>query len=530
MFLSVNYNHKGKMPSGMTPDESKEWWNVFNGGFANQDLTVEEFIAAIQAGHAYTTQHNRYRKADNFIQGQHIALDLDTEDERSTFDYLMRDLFIANHAAFLHTTPSHRPDAPRCRVVFVLDRPIRCAEKYTLLAESLVYRFGLADRKCKDAARLFFGSEGCQVLQLDNILTLETAASELVKPYRDYLAKREAEHRQRLATMQVVSANDVPEKILEAHARTLLDRVQNAPDGDKYGTLRDISRTFGGYVGGGYYNRLDVEQWLQAAISANPNNVKDLQTAYRAISQGIEYGISDPLFFEMRQPAEQAPLDTVTPALTAEQREQVEAIIADISEREYWRGYHDAMTAEQREKWHRLGFKDSAIDYFGLGYAPINKSTGEIIEALTVPFYGPDGEVVNIEYRPENGGISYEYDLMPPLFFTDGINKGPVLLFDDSLQAVFAYLNYGEIEIDGQTPTMAGMPYLTIVPETLADLEGHEVIVILGPNSDPAGRGFKHLKGRAKVLRLPFGVDRLATEKIKPISFEWMVNTARKWA
>lgn len=529
MYLAINYQHQGKMPADMTPEESREWWNRFNGGFTNQALDTAEFITAIQSGYAYTTQHSRYRKADNFICGQHVALDLDTEDERSTFDYLMQDSFIADNATFLHTTPSHTAEKPRCRVVFVLDRPIRSAEKYTLLAEALVYRFGLADRKCKDAARLFFGSEGCQVRELGSVLTLETAAAELVEPYKKYLAEREAEHKRRLETMQVVSANDVPEKILEAHARTLLDRVQNAPNGEKYGNLRDIARTFGGYIGGGYYGRLDVEQWLQAAIAANPNDVKDLQQAYRTISQGLDYGQSDPLYFEMRkpeQPEQPARLDAVKPPLTEEQRAQVESIIADIAETEYWRGYHDGMTREQRESWHKLGFTDWAIDRYGLGYAGVNKSTGEIVNALTVPFHGPDGSIVNIEYRPEGGGISYEYELVPPLFFTDSQTAVSVLV-DDSLTAMTTYFNYGHAQFNNEQLSIIGLPELGITPESLEVLKDTNIIIVVSPDFDPAGRGLKYVKNRARFLRLPQSVNAMVRYGFTAENFSWLLRQAK---
>ena len=58
-------------------------WREFNGSFNNVELSPVEFMQRVQAGFAYTAQHNRYRHSDNFICGQHIALDMDTQDERS---------------------------------------------------------------------------------------------------------------------------------------------------------------------------------------------------------------------------------------------------------------------------------------------------------------------------------------------------------------------------------------------------------------------------------------------------------------
>src|SRR5690606_36496793 len=105
-------------------EKCRQWWSRFNGQFQNVDISPVKLVSLIHKGHAYTTQHKRYRKADNFLCGQHLALDLDTEDERSSFDYLLQREFIAHNASFLYTTASHTEQNPKCRVVFVLDRPI----------------------------------------------------------------------------------------------------------------------------------------------------------------------------------------------------------------------------------------------------------------------------------------------------------------------------------------------------------------------------------------------------------------------
>lgn len=154
-------------------------WRVFNGSFKNVTVSPEELSSLIQHGYAYTTQHNRYRSADNFIQGQHIALDMDTGDERSSIAVLQDDPFISRYASFIHTTPSHTTEHPKARVVFCLDRAIRDVSKYAELAQALVWRFQLADKSCRDAARFFYGSKGCDVAWLGNTLTLQDAAREL---------------------------------------------------------------------------------------------------------------------------------------------------------------------------------------------------------------------------------------------------------------------------------------------------------------------------------------------------------------
>ena len=149
-------------------------WSQFNGSFVNRELELIDIANEIYLGHPFTTWHkNNWRNNTNFLLGQYIGLDFDSEDQRSTLKYLAADKFIAKHAALIYTTPSHTPEAPRARVLFLLDQPIHQAKNYTAAVSSLLWLFGTADRQCKDACRFFYGSHHCEVEWLDNVLPLE---------------------------------------------------------------------------------------------------------------------------------------------------------------------------------------------------------------------------------------------------------------------------------------------------------------------------------------------------------------------
>ncbi len=150
-------------------------WSRFNASFANRELSRMDLADAIYTGHAITTWHkDRWRNSTNYLAGQHLGLDMDTEDERSTITRLIQDKFIAKYASLLHTTISHQPEAPRARVVFLLDTPIMQATNYSLAAAALLWVFGTADRQCKDPCRFFYGAPGCEIEYFENILPLET--------------------------------------------------------------------------------------------------------------------------------------------------------------------------------------------------------------------------------------------------------------------------------------------------------------------------------------------------------------------
>lgn len=164
-----SYSLDSKIASG------DSFWGDFNRSFDNVDLDSIEIINLIYTGYPFTTWHtNNWRTGENYQLGQHIGIDFDTGDANSSLAHLAADKFIAKYADSIYTTPSHTPEAPRARVLFLLDTPIHQSPNYTLAVASLLWLFGgTADRKCKDAVRFFYGSIGCDVEYIANVLPLD---------------------------------------------------------------------------------------------------------------------------------------------------------------------------------------------------------------------------------------------------------------------------------------------------------------------------------------------------------------------
>ena len=151
------------------------FWHDLTGSYDNRTVTSYDLAGAIWNGHPFATWHrNHWRDASNYEAGQHIALDFDTEDHRSTLPELTADKFIAKHGAMIYTTMSHTPEAPRARAVFLLDTPILQPANYVLASQALLWLFGTADRQCKDACRGWYGSKSCDFEMLDRVLPIET--------------------------------------------------------------------------------------------------------------------------------------------------------------------------------------------------------------------------------------------------------------------------------------------------------------------------------------------------------------------
>lgn len=184
--IAISADPSEKMPHG------DPRWAAFNQSFQNLEIETIELANYIFTGHAYTTWHKGGRKSDNFQCGHHIGIDLDTEDERSTIDYLLKDDFISRYAALIHTTPSHTPDAPRARVVFLLDTPIYQANNYIAATNALLWLFEIADGSCKDACRFFYGAKDCEIALLGNVLPLEFTRM-LISEWQQAEAKKRQE-------------------------------------------------------------------------------------------------------------------------------------------------------------------------------------------------------------------------------------------------------------------------------------------------------------------------------------------------
>lgn len=174
---------KGKIPAG------DKRWGIFNDSFENLELDVIDIANAIYTGRSFTTWHEGRRSLENFVLGQHIAVDMDSGDERSSIDVLMRNEFVRMYASMIYSTPSHTEENPRSRILFLLDQPITDALAYQSAAKFLCGLFDGCDTACTDASRFFYGSLNCKIELVNQVLPL----TDLRIMYKRFAAKAERE-------------------------------------------------------------------------------------------------------------------------------------------------------------------------------------------------------------------------------------------------------------------------------------------------------------------------------------------------
>lgn len=140
-------------------------WEAFNDSFRNYELDIMRLCNAIYLGYPYCPWMTGRRKIENFELAQHIAIDMDCGDKRASIETLSQHPLVQTYGAIIHETPSHTPDAPRARVLFLLDEPITAAAGYKIAIQTVTELFDGADPACVDSARFFFGNGKLGALQ-----------------------------------------------------------------------------------------------------------------------------------------------------------------------------------------------------------------------------------------------------------------------------------------------------------------------------------------------------------------------------
>lgn len=133
-------------------------WETLNTSFVNAEVDIMRFVNAIFRGHPFCPWVDGKRHVDNFILGQHIGIDIDTGDQRAEIDKLAQHPLVTAYGAIIYETPSSTPQAPRARVIFILDQPITDADGYKAAIQVVTELFEGADLACVDAVRFFYGN------------------------------------------------------------------------------------------------------------------------------------------------------------------------------------------------------------------------------------------------------------------------------------------------------------------------------------------------------------------------------------
>jgi len=163
---------------------------LYKTGFQNFEWKAQKLINAVQTGgFAISYQYQGdppTRSSDNFLCTDFVAVDV---DGNRTIDNALADPLVKNNALFIYTTVHHTPDDHRYRIVFGLPRTIIDRSDIKSLATGLALRL-CGDVAAVDAARIFFGSKGCQVIKIGNEALSADLFTDLIKQGLDQINSR----------------------------------------------------------------------------------------------------------------------------------------------------------------------------------------------------------------------------------------------------------------------------------------------------------------------------------------------------
>lgn len=133
-------------------------WAAVNRSFANRMMVMSTLAESIEEGRPFCCWlKGSGRKAEDFLLTQHIALDFDRGDRTSHPEYVAKLDIVACYGSIIYPTYSHTEDHPRCRVVFLLEEPIRVPELFTHATKELALCYN-ADSAATDPTRIFLGT------------------------------------------------------------------------------------------------------------------------------------------------------------------------------------------------------------------------------------------------------------------------------------------------------------------------------------------------------------------------------------
>ena len=276
-------------------------WARYYRTFRREWLTPRQLAEHVWRGYGFTPVWNKARREENFVSAGHLALDFDAGDESSSPAFLMRpgtfcDLF----ASFAYSTPSSTEAAPRSRVVFVLEFPIRNAAEYRAVYQAVAWWVAgdgsVTDPSCKDALRLYYGSPRCEVKTNWSVLGTGTLDYIMGEYKKAHPAARP------LQTPLRVIDHAPRAGLVEWKRRRILDAVRGAPPGERHLTLLRRAREAGGYVASGVFEEAEIADELAIAAGDLGDGEAGVVEAARTVRDGLRYGMAKPLTFQGMKP------------------------------------------------------------------------------------------------------------------------------------------------------------------------------------------------------------------------------------
>lgn len=275
---NLSFDHK--------PSET-EYQSLYK-SFTNMELLPAELLDSILEGRAFSHWSGEPRSKETWECSQLVGVDLEKHED-AAMDVACAHPFYQHYGAFAYSTLSHQWDAPRTRLVFLLDQPVHDKESWHWGARAVCEMWGVAsDLGAADRGRSFLGSPGAMVHVQGKMLRTTTLLQLAHARERQYL-QNQAQFRQEAQRRhsQQYAEKDAPD-VLASMAR----RISSAPEGERNNTLNRAAFAAGKYlVATGRLSAAECHNTLvYAAMSSGLPQDEAAKTVTSGLTRGEQEG------------------------------------------------------------------------------------------------------------------------------------------------------------------------------------------------------------------------------------------------
>lgn len=152
------------------------------------DVSIDELITAIEKGYSISPALMRGgAKAENWTEQQLFMIDIDNDKKNADIMTEAEALFICQEnnirPAFYYHSFSHSEDKPKYRLCFVMNEVITDTQTRALIINTLIDLFPQSDTSCKNADRLFFGTNKQAIIcDIGATISLESVLNTITPP------------------------------------------------------------------------------------------------------------------------------------------------------------------------------------------------------------------------------------------------------------------------------------------------------------------------------------------------------------
>lgn len=207
---------------------NKDWdFKLLSSRFEDIEGTIDDVMNHIQQGHAICAGllRGRWRKKANFAGSQWILAEIDNADiqhdaegkiirdengkatkiyaPQLTLEAAIDHPFLREYCTLIYTTPSHRPDWHRFRMVFRLPEFVADLDHYEAIVRFLLEQIP-HDPACKDGVRVFYGNTAAEfpLINPQAVLPPDWVAQAAIQAQQDRIEQAQREELRSLKSEQ----------------------------------------------------------------------------------------------------------------------------------------------------------------------------------------------------------------------------------------------------------------------------------------------------------------------------------------